>query len=98
VDPVPDPQLLRKSVAPGNEPGTSGSLALYPLKLTLTSPTNGGRSVGIVRWRTKAPDFLFCFCCLLLFRSELLYKITFVVVMCSQIFMLSPHIPYRNWN
>jgi hypothetical protein len=27
--------------------------------LALTSPTNGGRSVGIVRWRTKAPEFLF---------------------------------------
>jgi hypothetical protein len=25
----------------------------------LTSPTSGGRSVGIVRWRTKAPEF-FC--------------------------------------
>ena len=27
---------------------------LYPQKLALTSPTGGGRSVGIVRWRTKA--------------------------------------------
>ena len=27
---------------------------LYPQKLTLTSPTGGGRSVGIVRVRTKA--------------------------------------------
>jgi hypothetical protein len=26
---------------------------LYPQKLTLTSPTSGGRSVGIVRLRTK---------------------------------------------
>jgi hypothetical protein len=26
----------------------------YPLKLTLTSPTSGGPSVGIVRWRTKS--------------------------------------------
>jgi hypothetical protein len=32
---------------------------LYPLKLALTSPTSGGRSVGIVRLRTKAPEFLF---------------------------------------
>jgi hypothetical protein len=30
---------------------------LYPLKLALTSPTSGGRSVGIVRWRTKIPEF-----------------------------------------
>jgi hypothetical protein len=28
--------------------------------LTLTSPTNGGRSVGIVRTRTKATEFV-CF-------------------------------------
>jgi hypothetical protein len=25
--------------------------------LALTSPTSGGRSVGIDRWRTKAPEF-----------------------------------------
>jgi hypothetical protein len=25
--------------------------------LAPTSPKSGGRSVGIVRWRTKAPDF-----------------------------------------
>jgi hypothetical protein len=30
---------------------------LYPQKLALTSPTSGGRSVGIVRLRTKATDF-----------------------------------------
>jgi hypothetical protein len=29
---------------------------LYPLKLELTSPTSGGRSVGIVRLRTKATE------------------------------------------
>jgi hypothetical protein len=33
---------------------------LYPLKLALTSPTSGGRSVSIVRLRTKAPGFV-CF-------------------------------------
>jgi hypothetical protein len=39
---------------------------LYPLKLALTSPTSGGRSVGIVRLRTKATEFvLFLFVCLL---------------------------------
>jgi len=32
---------------------------LYPQKLALTSPTGGGRSVGIVRVRTKATE-LFC--------------------------------------
>jgi len=30
---------------------------LYQQKLTLTSPTGGGRSVGIVRLRTKATRF-----------------------------------------
>jgi hypothetical protein len=31
---------------------------LYPLKFSLTSPTSGGRSVGIVRSRTKAIELL----------------------------------------
>jgi hypothetical protein len=30
---------------------------LYPQKLALTSPTSGGRSVGIVRLRTQAAEF-----------------------------------------
>jgi hypothetical protein len=29
-------------------------------KLELTSPTSGGRSVGIVRWRTEATEFVLC--------------------------------------
>jgi hypothetical protein len=32
---------------------------LYPQKLALTSPTSDGRSVGIVRLRTKAAEFSF---------------------------------------
>jgi len=32
---------------------------LYPQKLAITSPTGGGRSVGIVRVRTKATEFSF---------------------------------------
>jgi hypothetical protein len=32
---------------------------LYPQKLALTSPINGGRSVGIVRSRTQTTDFVF---------------------------------------
>jgi hypothetical protein len=31
---------------------------LYPQKLALTSLTSGGRSVGIVRSRTQATEFL----------------------------------------
>ena len=34
---------------------------LYPQKLALTSPTCGGRSVGIVHVRTKATEFVVCF-------------------------------------
>jgi hypothetical protein len=30
---------------------------LYPQKLALTSPTGGGRSVGIGRSRTQATEF-----------------------------------------
>jgi hypothetical protein len=29
----------------------------YPQKLALTSPTSGGRSVGIIRMRTEATEF-----------------------------------------
>jgi hypothetical protein len=32
---------------------------LYPQKLAVTSPTSGGRSVGIVRSRTQATEFSF---------------------------------------
>jgi hypothetical protein len=32
---------------------------LYPQKLTLTSPTISGRSVGIVYSRTQATEFVF---------------------------------------
>ena len=32
---------------------------LYPQKLALTSPTGGGRSVGMVRSQTKATEFSF---------------------------------------
>jgi hypothetical protein len=34
---------------------------LYPQKLAITSPTSGGRSVGIVRSRTQAMEFSFFF-------------------------------------
>jgi len=37
---------------------------LYPQKLALTSPTGGGRSVGIVRVRTKATEFVCLFVCI----------------------------------
>jgi hypothetical protein len=36
---------------------TDDMTPLYPQKLALTLPTGGGRSVGIVRSRTKAMEF-----------------------------------------
>jgi hypothetical protein len=44
----------------------------YAQKLALTSPTSGGRSVGIVRLRNKATEFLF----LVFFCMNLLFLIT----------------------
>jgi hypothetical protein len=38
--------------------GTDHATPLYPQKLALTSPTSGGRSVGIVRSRTKATELV----------------------------------------
>ena len=35
------------------------NLPLYPQKVGTNSPTGGGRSVGIVRLRTKATEFFF---------------------------------------
>ena len=45
---------------------------LYPQKLALTLPTGGGRSVGIVRSRTKATEFSFSLACL--FNSQYILK------------------------
>jgi hypothetical protein len=37
---------------------TDHATPLYPRKLAITSPTSGGRSVGIVRSRTKATELV----------------------------------------
>jgi hypothetical protein len=47
--------------------GAYHATPLYPQKLALTSPTNGFRSIVIVRSRTKATELLL----LLLFLLEL---------------------------
>jgi hypothetical protein len=47
------------SCSPGNTLIYEHVTPLYPQKLALTSPTGGGRSVGIVRSRTKATEFIF---------------------------------------
>jgi hypothetical protein len=48
-------ELERQITAVGIHP-TDSATPLYPRELALTSPTNGGRSVGTVRWRTKTKD------------------------------------------
>jgi hypothetical protein len=37
---------------------TDHATPFYPQELALTSPTSGGRSVGIVRSRTKATELV----------------------------------------
>ena len=59
---------------------------LYPQKLTLTSPTGGGgRSVGIVRSRTKATEFSF----FIFYETESLHVINksiYVLLMCMNLY------------
>jgi hypothetical protein len=44
-----------------------------PQKSTLTSPTNDGRSVGIVRSRSKATEFVLFFCLFVGLNSETVF-------------------------
>jgi hypothetical protein len=46
---------------------------LHPQKLAITSPTSGGRSVGIVRSRTQTMGFVFVFTYLSLFKLITLF-------------------------
>jgi hypothetical protein len=49
---------------------TDHATPLYPQKLALTSLTSGGRSVGIVRPRTKATElFVIVLCCNSVYRT-----------------------------
>jgi len=62
---------------------------LYLQKLALTSPTGGGRSVGIVRVRTKATEFSLVFVLGISFqnltRHIIIYQLTIKVkVNCSR--------------
>ena len=62
---------------------------LYPQKLALTSPTSGGRSVGIVRSRTKAKEFLFtciwkCLWRRLLFNFMVAFEFSGILVMIEE--------------
>jgi hypothetical protein len=57
---------------------------LYPQKLAVASPTSGGRSIGIVRSRTKATEFSLVFSCYFFY----LYHISRIVVKISRISLL----------
>jgi hypothetical protein len=50
--------LGRQSSGSGIENRADHANIFHPQKLTLTSPTSGGCSVGIVRSRTKATEFV----------------------------------------
>ena len=58
---------------------------LYPQKLALTSPTGGGRSVGIVRVRTKATEFSFN--CI---SSKVAAELTHMAVVIKNTFIFGP--------
>ena len=51
---------------------------LYPQKLALTSPTGGGRSVGIVRSRIKATELF------MLWTSELIFILLSLLATCKR--------------
>jgi hypothetical protein len=53
----------------------------------LTSPTSGGRSVGIVRWRTKASEFV-CF----LFETEATHCKCIQWMLCSNLGLKTGHL------
>jgi hypothetical protein len=69
--------LQRKSSSFGLENRDYGSMdpprsprdTFHPKKLALTSPTSGGRSVGIVRSRTKATGLLLVLIMLFVFKA-----------------------------
>ena len=61
---------------------------LYPQKFALTSPTGGGRSVGIVRSRTKATEFTFK---VLSLRQDVLRKLCTGVRKYSDSMIADPH-------
>jgi hypothetical protein len=50
---------------------------LYTKKLALTSPTSGGRSVGIIRSRTKATELSRVIVIIIIIRSD---SITLIVL------------------
>jgi hypothetical protein len=62
---------------------TDHATPLYPQKLAITSPTSGGRSVGIVRTRTKATE-LVCYFTTSALIEEYLYEIHYLLYVTPQ--------------
>jgi hypothetical protein len=52
--------------------------------LALTSPTSGSHSVGIVRWRTKAPEFV-CFVIIIIIIIIIIRVFVSIIDYCSYI-------------
>jgi hypothetical protein len=57
-------ELLGRKVAAPVLKTENTAVRMSREKLTITSPTSGGRSVGIVRSRTQAMEFFFSWFCL----------------------------------
>ena len=47
----------------------------YPQKLALTSPTDGGPSVGIVRLRTKATEFIIIIIIIIIIMRYIIFQV-----------------------
>jgi hypothetical protein len=65
---------------------------LYSQKLAVTSPTSGGRSVGIVLSRTQATEFVVCY--ILIFDKEInvtelyVYSLFYISSFMSQVWIV----------
>jgi hypothetical protein len=93
----------RKSSCSGLENrdyGSGGSATdyatpLYPQKLPLTSSIRGGHSVGIVRSRTQATEFVCLFVCLLFVTCEL-STMNCKLQCCYELFISAPR--HQRWK
>jgi hypothetical protein len=65
--------------------------SLYPQRLALTSPASGGRSVGIVRSRTKATEFSFWY--IITIHYLPFFAIIVLVLWLPFIFQLASSVP-----
>jgi hypothetical protein len=74
---------------------------LYPHKLAITSPTSGGRSVGIVRSRTQTIEFIFfyLFCFLhSCYKLILVLRLLCGRAACAHVFVSHLHIVFFTFE